>query len=150
MKKSSRKAWVLKELEQEKLFLEEINQYLSENENISNDIFDSMSHELRTPTVTIKSYTDMLLKGKFGKLTKVQHEKLEKIETNTDLLIGVIFQMLDKSKKPGPLCRRISGLRTRGPTRSRPGLCLAWLGLRPSRFGRNRKSHRRISASVGT
>jgi len=99
LKKSSRKARVLKELEQEKLFLEEINQYLSENENISNDVFDSMSHELRTPTVTIKSYTDMLLEDKFGKLTKVQHEKLEKIKTNTDLLIGVIFQMLDKSKK---------------------------------------------------
>ena len=86
-------------MEQEKLFLEEINQYLSENENISNDVFDSMSHELRTPTVTIKSYSDMLLEGKFGKLTKVQHEKLEKIKTNTDLLIGVILQMLDKSKK---------------------------------------------------
>ena len=99
MKKISRKAHVLKELEQEKLFLEEINQYLSENESISNDVFDSMSHELRTPTVTIKSYTDMLLEGKFGNLTKTQKEKLEKIKTNTDLLIGIIFQMLEKSKK---------------------------------------------------
>ncbi len=99
MKKPFRKARVLKELEQEKLFLEEINQYLSENVNISNEIFDSMSHELRTPTVTMKSYIDMLLEGKFGNLTKVQHEKLEKIKTNTDLLIGVIFQMLEKSKK---------------------------------------------------
>jgi len=99
LKKSSSKAHVLKELEQEKLFLEEMNQYLAENESISNDVFDSMSHELRTPTVTIKSYIDMLLAGKFGNLTKVQHEKLEKIKTNTDLLIGVILQMLDKSKK---------------------------------------------------
>ena len=99
MKKFSRKSHALKELEQEKLLLEEINQYLSENESISNDVFDSMSHELRTPTVTIKSYIDMLLEGKFGNLTKVQHEKLEKIKTNTDLLIGVIFQMLEKSKK---------------------------------------------------
>jgi len=99
LKKFSRKSHVLKELEQEKLFLEEINQYLSENESISNEVFDSMSHELRTPTVTIKSYIDMLLEGKFGKLTKTQKEKLEKIKTNTDLLIGVIFQMLEKSKK---------------------------------------------------
>ncbi len=60
-----------------------------------------MSHELRTPMVTIKGYSDMLLEGKFGNLTKVQHEKLEKIKTNTDLLIGVIFQMLEKSKKRG-------------------------------------------------
>jgi len=99
LKKPSRKARVLKELEQEKLFLEEINQYLSENENISNEVFDSMSHELRTPTVTIKSYIDMLLEGKFGNLTKVQHEKLKSVKANTDLLIGVIFQMLEKSKK---------------------------------------------------
>jgi len=101
LKKPSRKARVLKELEQEKLFLEEINQYLSENENISNEVFDSMSHELRTPVVSIKANTDMLLEGKFGNLTKVQHEKLEKVKTNTDLLIGVIFQMLEKSKKRG-------------------------------------------------
>ncbi len=99
MKRFSRKSHVLKELEQEKLFLEEINQYLSENENISNDVFDSMSHELRTPAVSIKTYTDLLLIGKFGNLTKTQKEKLERIKTNTDLLIGVIFQMLEKSKK---------------------------------------------------
>jgi len=55
LKKPSRKARVLKEVEQEKLFLEEINQYLSENENISNEVFDSMSHELRTPAVSIKA-----------------------------------------------------------------------------------------------
>ena len=99
MKKPSGKAHLIKELEQEKLFLEEINQYLSENENISNEVFDSMSHELRTPAVSIKAYTGMLLTGQFGKLTKTQKEKLERIKTNTDLLIGVIFQMLEKSKK---------------------------------------------------
>ena len=99
MKKLSGKSNSIKELEQEKLFLEEINQFLSENENISNEVFDSMSHELRTPTVSIKAYTDMLIGDKFGKLTKTQKEKLEKIKTNTDLLIEVIFQMLEQSKK---------------------------------------------------
>ena len=99
MKKSSRKAHELKELEQEKLFLEQVNQYMSENENITNEVFDSMSHELRTPAVSIKAYTDMLIGGQFGKLTKTQKEKLEKIKTNTDLLIEVIFQMLEQSKK---------------------------------------------------
>ena len=99
MKKFSRKSHALKELEQEKLLLEEINQYLSENENISNEVFDSMSHELRTPMVTIKSYSDMLIEGKFGKLTRVQQEKLEKIKVNTNLLMDVVFKMLEKSKK---------------------------------------------------
>ena len=99
MKKLSGKSDLIKELGQEKLFLEEMNQYLSKNENISNEVFDSMSHELRTPMVTIKGYSDMLIEGKFGNLTKTQKEKLEKIKTNTDLLIGIIFQMLEKSKK---------------------------------------------------
>ena len=99
MKKSSRKAYELKELEQEKLFLEEMNQYLSENENISNEVFDSMRHELRTPMVTIKGYSDMLIEGKFGKLTPEQQEKLEKIKVNTNLLMDAVFKMLEKSKK---------------------------------------------------
>ena len=99
MKKFSRKSPALKELEQEKLLLEEINQYLSENENISNEVFDSMSHELRTPAVSIKAYTGMLLTGKFGKLTKTQKEKLERIKVNIDLLIVAIFKMLEKSNE---------------------------------------------------
>ncbi len=88
-----------REIEQEKMFLEGIVKYLEENENISKEIFDSMSHELRTPTVTIKSYTDMLLDGKFGDLTKIQHEKLERIKINTELLIEIIFKMLEKKEK---------------------------------------------------
>ncbi|MCH7966731.1 MAG: hypothetical protein IIB02_04835 [Thaumarchaeota archaeon] len=88
-----------REIEQEKMFLEGIVKYLEENENISNEIFDSMSHKLRTPTVTIKSYTDMLLDGKFGDLTKIQHEKLERIKINTELLIDIIFKMLEKKEK---------------------------------------------------
>ena len=99
LKKSPSKDHVIIELEQEKLMLEQINKYLTENENISNEVFDSMSHELRTPSVTIKAYTDLLLKDKFGNLTQTQREKLERIKTNTDLLIGIIFKMLEKSKK---------------------------------------------------
>ena len=99
MKKLSGKSNSIKELGQEKLFLEEINQFLSENETISNQVFDSMSHELRTPAVSIKAYTDMLLTSQFGNLTKTQKEKLERIKTNTDLLIGVIFKMLERIRK---------------------------------------------------
>ena len=99
MKKSFDLPHVTRELEQEKSLLEEINQYLSENENISNEVFDAMSHDLRTPSVSIKAYTNMLLEGQFGKLNKNQKEKLEEIKTNTDLLIRIIFQMLKKSKK---------------------------------------------------
>ncbi len=89
----------LRELEQASSLLEEINEYLEKNETISKEIFDNFSHELRTPTVTIKAYTDMLLQGKFGELTTEQKERLQRINDNTDLLIKVIFMMLEKIQK---------------------------------------------------
>lgn len=88
-----------KELEQERIILWELNRYLTENESVSNKIFDSLSHELRTPIVTIKAYSDMLIKGKFGNLTPEQQEKLERIKVNIDLLIVAIFKMLEKSNE---------------------------------------------------
>jgi len=99
LKTPDSKDHILKELEQEKLVLEEINRYMTENESVSNKIFDSMSHELRTPMVTIKAYSDMLINGKFGNLTQEQKEKLERIKENTDLLMDAIFKMLEKRKK---------------------------------------------------
>lgn len=88
----------IKEMEQERLMLEEYLEILSNKEFISQEIFDSMSHELRTPIVSIKAYTDMLLEGRFGKLEKIQQEKLNHIKTNTNLLLDIVFKMLEKSK----------------------------------------------------
>jgi signal transduction histidine kinase len=88
----------IKEIEQEKLILEEFLEILSNKDSISQEIFDSMSHELRTPIVSIKAYTDMLLEGRFGKIDKIQHEKLNYIKTNTNLLLDIVFKMLEKSK----------------------------------------------------
>ena len=88
----------INELNQEKMILKEVNKYLDENEIISKEIFDSLSHELRTPVVTIKSYIDMFLNDQFGELTEQQKEKLERIKENTDLLIKVIFQILEKKE----------------------------------------------------
>lgn len=90
-----------KEAEQEKMFLEQINRYLEENDKISKEIFDSMSHELRTPLVPMLGYTEMLLEGKFGDLTKIQHEKLKMVKTNIKLLIDAIFKMLEKAERKG-------------------------------------------------
>jgi len=89
----------LKEMEQERLFLEEINDHLEKNETISKDVFERFSHELRTPIVTIKAYADMILEGKYGELTPLQKEKLTLVEENTVLLIDTIMKMLEKIKK---------------------------------------------------
>jgi len=86
----------LKEMEQERIFLEKINEHLEKNENISKQVFDSFSHELRTPIVTIKTYTDMILDGAFGDLTPMQKEKLLRVKENTELLVDTIMKMLEK------------------------------------------------------
>lgn len=91
----------LRELEQEKNVIKELNKILINKETISDDIFDSISHELRTPVVTIKSYTEMLLNDSFGQLNQEQKEKLNRIKTNTNLLIEFIFKLLEKKKTRG-------------------------------------------------
>lgn len=93
------KEFLIKELKQERFFGEEITNYLEENNIISQEVFDSLSHELRTPIVAIKAYVDMLLKGYFSELRPEQKEKIEIIKENTDILIKVISEILEKSKK---------------------------------------------------
>ena len=87
------------ELAQEKMLLDEMNKYLEKNETVSQEVFDAFSHELRTPIVTIKSYVDMILQGKFGKVSSDQKLRLIQISKNTDLLIDVIMKMLEKIKE---------------------------------------------------
>ena len=95
----SDKEHLRREIEQEKLILEECMVVLNNKDTISQEIFESMSHELRTPTASIKAYTDMLLSGHFGKLSELQQEKLTQIKTNTNLLRDVVFKMLEKAQK---------------------------------------------------
>jgi len=85
----------VKELEQEKIVLEEINQFLELEKTQNQEILDSMSHEFRTPLVIIKSYIDMISQGKFGSINSTQREKLELVQTNVSLLITAILKTLD-------------------------------------------------------
>ncbi len=89
----------LNETKQEKMMLEELNEFLEENKTITGEVMDSMSHELRTPIVAIKAYTDMLLQNKFGELTSEQKQRLEMIQKNTDSLVKAVFDLLEKSQK---------------------------------------------------
>ena len=50
--------------------------------NLSEEFLTKLNHELRTPMVPIKAYTDMLLDGHFGKITKQQKERIRLIKAN--------------------------------------------------------------------
>jgi len=93
------KEFWIRELKQEKFLAKDIINYLEENDVITQEVFDSLSHELRTPVVTIKAYIDMLLEDRFGELRPEQKEKMGQVQENIDILIKVISEMLEKSKK---------------------------------------------------
>ena len=85
---------LIKELEQEKIILKEINEFLEKEQSSNQEILDSMSHEFRTPLVTIKAYVDMTLNDKFGELNQKQRMKLEKVQESVEILIDVIYRTL--------------------------------------------------------
>jgi len=86
---------IVKELEQEKIVLEEINQFLELQKSQNQEILDSISHEFRTPLVIIKSYIDMMHQEKFGSINSTQREKLTLVQKNISLLIDAILQTLE-------------------------------------------------------
>ena len=91
---SEPKSHKINELEQEKMMLEEINQFLEQKEHYNQEILDSMSHEFRTPLVIIKSYVDMMLQKEFGNITSIQRDKLVHVQNNVELLTKAIFKIL--------------------------------------------------------
>lgn len=65
----------------------------------SKDEFLAMiTHELKTPLVPIQGYSDILLSGHLGKLTKEQRERLEVIKSSSRSLLQLITDLLDVQK----------------------------------------------------
>lgn len=84
----------LKELEQEKLILTELNKSLEEKTDLEiSQFLEMISHELKTPLTPIKAYAEMLAEEKFGNLGEIQKQKLKKIDDNTRELIQLITNM---------------------------------------------------------
>ena len=65
----------------------------------SKDEFLAMiTHELKTPLVPIQGYSDILLSGHLGNLTKEQRERLEVIKSSSRSLLQLITDLLDVQK----------------------------------------------------
>lgn len=83
----------IKEIEQEKELLEDMNSIYEKLNKKNLDLLSSLNHEIRTPLVLIKSYTDMLLEGKFGAITQIQRDKLVLVSKNVDSLIKTVLDV---------------------------------------------------------
>lgn len=67
-------------------------------DKLKSDFIDIAAHELRTPLVAVKTYIELILKGKLGKLNKLQQEKLEIGSKNLMQLTRLIDDMLEISR----------------------------------------------------
>ena len=70
-------------------------QKVNEISNKKTEFISAVSHELRTPLTSIKGYAAILIAGKIGELPAAVKERLIKINTHSDNLVGLINDLLD-------------------------------------------------------
>ncbi len=87
---------LIEELAERKRKLEEAYKRLAEAklDRMKANFINIIAHELRTPLTVIKTYTDLLLHEKMGKLNKMQKEKIRSIAKNVKKLEELINDML--------------------------------------------------------
>jgi signal transduction histidine kinase len=74
--------------------LERLNSELRSLDEMKSNLLANVSHELHTPLVSIKGYTEMILKRKLGPLTPEQERGLAVAQKNIDRLIELIDNLL--------------------------------------------------------
>ena len=74
--------------------LERLNTELRSLDEMKSNLLANVSHELHTPLVSIKGYTEMILKRKLGPLTPEQERGLQVAQKNIDRLIELIDNLL--------------------------------------------------------
>lgn len=70
------------------------NRELRAIDEMKSNFLANVSHELQTPLVSIRGYTEMILKGRMGPLTEEQERGLKVALRNVDRLIGLIDSLL--------------------------------------------------------
>ena len=70
-------------------------QQLFELNELKNRFLGMAAHDLRSPLSTIKGYLDLFLAGGLGELTSDQHEVLNDMNQSSDMMLGLINDLLD-------------------------------------------------------
>jgi signal transduction histidine kinase len=82
------------ELEARRADAERLNQELQRLDGMKSDLLANVSHELQTPLVSIRGYTEMILKGRLGPINDEQKQGLALSLRNIDRLITMIDNLL--------------------------------------------------------
>jgi PAS domain S-box-containing protein len=78
--------------------LERVNLELKSLDEMKSNLLANVSHELHTPLVSIKGYTEMIVKRRLGPLTAEQERGLTVALRNIDRLIEMIDNLLSFSR----------------------------------------------------
>jgi len=78
--------------------LEQANIQLKELDQLKSMFIASMSHELRTPLSSIIGFTDIILEGMSGEITKLQRKQLTMVKSSANHLLALINDIIDVSK----------------------------------------------------
>jgi signal transduction histidine kinase len=81
--------------------LARLNRELRSVDEMKSNLLANVSHELQTPLVSIRGYTEMILKGRLGPLTEEQDRGLRVALRNIDRLISLIDSLLTFSRAEG-------------------------------------------------
>jgi len=69
-----------------------------QKERTKTEFISVISHELRTPMTVIRGYSSLLSDGKLGELNEKQKEYIDKINSETGILLELANDMLDLQK----------------------------------------------------
>ena len=90
-----------RDLERRTQELTRLNRELRSLDEMKSGLLANVSHELQTPLVSIKGYTEMILKEKLGPLNDQQRRGLDVALKNINRLIGLIDNLLSFSRMEG-------------------------------------------------
>jgi|GEM_PF-6196840 len=86
------------EVSKKNVALEEANKSLKKLDELKDNFLSNVSHEIRTPLTSLKSYTQLLLSGSFGKLNRSQEENVKIVLESILQLEHLVNDLLDVSK----------------------------------------------------
>ncbi len=84
-----------KELERAYAVEKRANEELKNLDKTKNQFLLTIQHHLRTPLTSMMGYSDLLLKGAFGKQNKKTTEVIQRFQTSTQGLIKMVNDFLD-------------------------------------------------------
>ncbi len=98
-----------RELQERTAELDRLNAELRKLDEMKSNLLGNVSHELQTPLVSIRGYTEMILKERLGPLTAEQRKGLTLCLSNIDRLIGMIDGLASVSQPEAEASRLTLG-----------------------------------------